>query len=137
MNRRSSSEAFAGGPALRRPAGRHQGIEAVEPQLGDTVVFLGGAATRPEPLVERRRGRVRLHVAPDGERRGRLAHERAVTIAPVLLKVLAGEMRQALHAEHELHHDRTVKRQVSPCRTIRPAVGSWKCVSSTVTGRSA
>src|SRR2546425_11787203 len=126
-------EAAAGSLALRRGAGGDERLQAVEPQLRHAIVRLGPAAPAPQPFVHGRRQRVDLRVAANAERLGGLAHERAVPFPPVALELLAPEIRQALETEHERDHQGTPKSHASPWRTMRPAVGWWKCVPSTAT----
>ena len=45
-----------------------------------------------------------LGVALDAERGGQLLHQRAVSVEPVALELLTGEVGQAADAEHELDH---------------------------------
>src|SRR5882724_632941 len=42
-----------------------------------------------------------------------------------------------VHGRRQLDHQGTSKRHASPWRTMRPAVGWWKCVPSTATAPAA
>ena len=92
-------------------------VEAVEPQLGDTVEAFGrivvATLKRGVQAVDVGAG-VDLHVATDLEHVRPLGDERRVRLTPVALELLDAQVRPPTQAERQLDHENASSSSADP-----------------------